>query len=89
MILQWALLRLAGVTMGTRSGNIDPALIPYHDGKGAGLTADEVLDVLNKESGMLGVSGSFKRPCEISRLEAVKGNDRAELALDSFCGQNS
>ena len=47
---------LAGVTMGTRSGNIDPAFIPYIMEK-TGKTADEVLDVLNKESGMLGVSG--------------------------------
>ena len=47
---------LAGVAMGTRSGNIDPALIPFIMEK-TGKTADEVLQVLNKESGLLGVSG--------------------------------
>lgn len=47
---------LAGVTMGTRSGNIDPALIPFIMEK-TGKTAEEVLEVLNKESGLLGISG--------------------------------
>lgn len=47
---------LAGVAMGTRSGNIDPALIPYIMEK-TGMTADEVIEVLNKKSGMLGISG--------------------------------
>ena len=47
---------LAGVTMGTRSGNIDPALIPYIMEK-TGKTAEEVINVLNKESGMLGLTG--------------------------------
>src|SRR5690606_24504293 len=47
---------LAGVTMGTRSGNIDPALIPYIMEK-TGKTADEVVNVLNNESGLLGISG--------------------------------
>lgn len=73
---------LAGVTMGTRSGNIDPALIPFMMEK-TGKTADEVIDVLNKESGMLGVSG-FSSDLRDIELEAVKGNERAELALDIF-----
>src|SRR5690606_6538945 len=47
---------LAGVTMGTRSGNIDPALIPYIMEQ-TGKSAEEVIDVLNKQSGMLAVSG--------------------------------
>lgn len=73
---------LAGVTMGTRSGNIDPALIPYVMEK-TGKTADEVIDVLNKESGMLGVSG-FSSDLRDIELEANNGNHRAELALDIF-----
>ncbi|MBT2643969.1 acetate kinase [Bacillus sp. ISL-41] len=73
---------LAGVTMGTRSGNIDPALIPYIMEK-TDKTADEVLDVLNKESGMLGVSG-FSSDLRDIEDEAEKGNDRAELALKVF-----
>ncbi|MCE3404313.1 acetate kinase, partial [Staphylococcus aureus] len=46
---------LAGVTMGTRSGNIDPALIPFIMEK-TGKTAEQVLEILNKESGLLGLS---------------------------------
>ncbi|WP_102345283.1 acetate kinase [Bacillus sp. Marseille-P3661] len=73
---------LAGVTMGTRSGNIDPALIPYIMEK-TGKTADEVLQVLNKESGMLAISG-FSSDLRDIEIEADKGNHRAELALDVF-----
>jgi acetate kinase len=73
---------LAGVTMGTRSGNIDPALIPYIMEK-TNKSADEVLDVLNKESGMLGVSG-FSSDLRDIEDEAEKGNARAELALKVF-----
>ncbi|MBD8005231.1 acetate kinase [Bacillus norwichensis] len=73
---------LAGVTMGTRSGNIDPALIPYLMEK-TNQTADEVLDILNKKSGMLGVSG-FSSDLRDIEFEASRGNHRAELALDIF-----
>ncbi|MCR2821878.1 acetate kinase [Lederbergia panacisoli] len=73
---------LAGVTMGTRSGNIDPALIPYLMEK-TGKSAEEVLEVLNKKSGMLGVSG-FSSDLRDIELEATAGNHRAELALDIF-----
>ncbi|WP_374721281.1 acetate kinase [Peribacillus tepidiphilus] len=76
---------LAGVTMGTRSGNIDPALIPYIMEK-TGKTADEVLEVLNKKSGMLGLSG-FSSDLRDIELEAEKGNDRAELALEVFANR--
>jgi len=73
---------LAGVTMGTRSGNIDPALIPFIMEK-TGNSADEVLDILNKKSGMLGVSG-FSSDLRDIELEAEKGNERAVLALEVF-----
>ncbi|MGE7120143.1 acetate kinase [Peribacillus sp. NPDC046944] len=76
---------LAGVTMGTRSGNIDPALIPYIMEK-TGTTADEVLDVLNKKSGILALSG-FSSDLRDIQLEADKGNERAELALEVFAGR--
>jgi acetate kinase len=76
---------LAGVTMGTRSGNIDPALIPYIMEK-TNKTADEVLDVLNKESGMLGVSG-FSSDLRDIEDESIKGNERAELALQVFANR--
>ena len=73
---------LAGVTMGTRSGNIDPALIPYIMEK-TNKTAEEVLNVLNKESGMLGVSG-FSSDLRDIQEESNKGNKRAQLALQVF-----
>ncbi|MFE8704216.1 acetate kinase [Cytobacillus sp. FJAT-54145] len=76
---------LAGVTMGTRSGNIDPALIPFIMEK-TNKTADEVLDVLNKKSGMLGVSG-FSSDLRDIEVEAKQGNERAELALEVFANR--
>ncbi|KQL32611.1 acetate kinase [Psychrobacillus sp. FJAT-21963] len=76
---------LAGVTMGTRSGNLDPALIPYLMEK-TGKSAEEVLDILNKKSGMLGVSG-FSSDLRDIVNEASKGNDRAQLALDVFANR--
>ncbi|SHF79156.1 acetate kinase [Ornithinibacillus halophilus] len=75
---------LAGVTMGTRSGNIDPALIPYIMEK-TGKTADEVLNVLNKESGMLALSGFSSDLRDIE--EKANEDKRAELALDVFAGR--
>ena len=76
---------LAGVTMGTRSGNIDPALLPYIMEK-TGSTADEVLEVLNKRSGLLGVSG-FSSDLRDIESEAEEGNRRAELALEVFASR--
>ncbi|MFC0187875.1 acetate kinase [Fictibacillus aquaticus] len=76
---------LAGVTMGTRSGNIDPALIPYIMQK-TGQSAEEVLNVLNNKSGMLGVSG-FSSDLRDIETEAENGNERAELALEVFASR--
>ncbi len=73
---------LAGVTMGTRSGNIDPALIPYIMEQ-TGKSVEEVLDVLNKQSGMLAISG-FSSDLRDIEIEASKGHSRAQLALDVF-----
>ncbi|WP_053218907.1 acetate kinase [Virgibacillus senegalensis] len=73
---------LAGVTMGTRSGNIDPALIPYIMEK-TGKTANEVMTVLNKESGMLALSGFSSDLRDITQRAKDK-DDRAELALEVF-----
>jgi acetate kinase len=73
---------LAGVTMGTRSGNIDPALIPFIMEK-TDQSATEVLDVLNKKSGMLALSG-FSSDLRDIELQAEEGHERAELALEVF-----
>lgn len=75
---------LAGITMGTRSGDIDPSLIPYIMQK-TGKNAFEVLNVLNQESGMLGLSGFSS---DLRDIEAqVDTNDRAELALEVFAAR--
>ncbi|SDJ65901.1 acetate kinase [Salimicrobium halophilum] len=76
---------LAGVTMGTRSGNIDPALIPFIMEK-TGKTADEVMNVLNKESGMLALSG-FSSDLRDIEEKAADGDERAELALEVFANR--
>jgi acetate kinase len=73
---------LAGVAMGTRSGNIDPALVPFIMEK-TGKTVDEVLEVLNKKSGLLGVSGVSSDLRDIV-IAAENGEHRAELALEVF-----
>ncbi|TDQ39108.1 acetate kinase [Aureibacillus halotolerans] len=73
---------LAGVTMGTRSGDIDPALIPYIMEK-TGKTAEEVTNILNKKSGLLGLTGLSSDLRDI--MEAAQGgNHRAELGLEVF-----
>jgi acetate kinase len=76
---------LAGVTMGTRSGNIDPAIIPFLMEK-TNKTVDEVVNVLNKKSGMLAVSG-FSSDLRDIEGEASEGNERAELALEVFANR--
>ncbi|ARK20598.1 acetate kinase [Sporosarcina ureae] len=73
---------LAGVIMGTRSGNIDPALIPYMM-ECTNQTAEEVVNVLNKKSGLLGICGFSSDLRDITEA-AEQGNDRAQLALDVF-----
>lgn len=75
---------LAGVKMGTRSGNIDPALIPYIMEK-TGQSAVEVLNVLNKKSGMLALSGFSSDLRDIE--QQAETNERAELALEVFASR--
>lgn len=73
---------LEGLLMGTRCGDIDPAIIPYLM-KEYSYSYDEVLDIMNKKSGVLGLSGvsSDFRDIEVA---ADGGNNRANLALDVF-----
>ena len=74
---------LAGVPMGTRSGDIDPCVAQYIMNK-EGMTADECLNMLNKKSGMLALSGVSSDFRDIE-AEAAKGNEDCKLALDKFC----
>ena len=74
---------LAGLLMGTRSGDIDPSLIDYVAAK-EGISHGDVGDLLNRESGLLGVSGLTGDMRDL--LDAADGgHHRAELALDMFC----
>lgn len=73
---------LQGLIMGTRSGDIDPAVVSYLCNKEK-MTADEVVNILNKKSGVLGVSGVSSDFRDLEEA-AEKGNTRAQLALDMF-----
>ena len=68
--------------MGTRSGSIDPAIIEYI-AKRKNLDVYQVTDILNKESGVLGLSGVSSDFRDIEGA-AAKGNTHAQLALDLF-----
>lgn len=68
-----------GIPMGTRSGSIDPTVITYLM-KTKGYTAEEIEDILNKKSGLLGVSG-VSNDCRNITAAAEEGNKRAELAF--------
>ena len=71
-----------GLIMGTRSGDIDPAVMPFLADK-ENMSVKEIDNMLNKKSGVLGVSGVSSDFRDIEG-EAEKGNDRARLALDMF-----
>ena len=68
--------------MGTRSGDIDPALVGYLSRR-LEITLPDVEKILNKESGMLGISGISSDLRDVER-EYANGNDRARLALEVY-----
>ena len=73
---------LEGLIMGTRSGDIDPAIVEFIADK-EGITVQEVNTILNKKSGILGISGISSDMRDV--LEAAEeGNERAMLALKAF-----
>ena len=73
---------LAGVSMGTRSGDIDPSIVTFLMKK-ENLSTDEMDTILNKKSGKLGLSGVSSDDRDIETAEK-EGNERAKLALDNF-----
>ena len=77
---------LEGIMMGTRCGNIDAAIIPYLMRKGELTTADEIDKMMNKKSGMLGVSGKTSDNQEIGKL-AEAGDERAILCEKMYSHQ--
>ena len=72
---------LAGLEMGTRCGDIDPAIVPFLVNKG--YSVGEVDQIMNKKSGILGVSGVSSDFRDVEKA-ADEGNQRAQLALDIF-----
>jgi acetate kinase len=75
---------LEGLMMGTRSGDLDPAVIGHLVRK-EGLSVDEVERLLNERSGLLGVSGLSYDMRELLKAAEGKPDSRAALALDMFC----
>lgn len=76
---------LDGLMMGSRSGSVDPGILFFVQ-KSLGLSADDLDRILNKESGLLGISGISADFRQISQ-SAAEGNDRAKLALAIFEGR--
>ncbi|MCQ2424295.1 MAG: acetate kinase [Clostridia bacterium] len=76
---------LAGVMMGTRCGDIDPAIVPYIMKK-EGFTPDEMSDFMNKQCGFLGVSGISSDSREIDAA-SLEGNKRAYLTATTLAYQ--
>lgn len=76
---------LEGITMGTRSGNIDPAIIEFIAGK-EGKSIPEIMNMLNKESGVLGISGVSSDFRDINKGMA-ENNKRCDIAMNVFCYQ--
>ncbi|QGU95238.1 acetate/propionate family kinase [Clostridium bovifaecis] len=73
---------LAGLAMGTRCGNVDPAIVTFLM-KELNLSVEEVDNLMNKKSGVFGISGVSSDFRDIESA-AAEGNERAQLALDMF-----
>ncbi|ESP93213.1 acetate kinase [Pseudoalteromonas luteoviolacea] len=74
---------LEGLVMGTRSGDIDPGLFAYLVNQ-LNYTAKQIDTLLNKESGLLGLS-ELSNDCRTIEESAAQGHEKAQLALDIFC----
>ena len=73
---------LAGIPMVTRSGDIDPSVVTYIMKK-ENMSAQEVEDMLNKKSGVMGISG-LAPDFRVIESESYNNNERAKIAMDSF-----
>ena len=74
---------LEGLIMGTRSGDLDPAVIQYICNK-ENKSVDEVLNMLNKKSGLLGMSGGLSSDCRDITAAAEEGHHLAKVTLDAY-----
>ena len=75
---------LEGLVMGTRSGDVDANLVPYLQ-RVAGMAPEETIDLLNRRSGLLGVSGLSNDMRTLTAAARDDGHGRAALAIDLFC----
>jgi len=75
---------LEGLVMGTRSGDLDPAILDFVSAK-EGLSLREIDSLLNKQSGLLGISGLTGDMRELLAEEAESNDRRARLAIELFC----
>ena len=75
---------LEGLVMGTRSGDIDPAIVDFVGSK-EGLSLRDIDSMLNKQSGLLGISGLTADMRELLAEEAENGDRRVRLAIEIFC----
>ncbi|MCD8225657.1 MAG: acetate kinase [Clostridiales bacterium] len=75
---------LEGLIMGTRSGDIDASVVQFICNK-ENRTVDDVLNILNKKSGVLGLSGGVSSDFRDVEAAAADGNHKAEVALEAFC----
>ena len=73
---------LEGLVMGTRSGDIDPSVFSFL-AENANMTISQITEMLNKKSGLLGISG-LSNDCRTIEEEAAKGHPGAKLALEMF-----
>ena len=76
---------LEGITMGTRSGNIDPAIVEFIANK-ENKSISEVMNILNKNSGVLGISGKSSDFRDLDE-GIIAGDKRCEIAMNVFCYQ--
>jgi acetate kinase len=75
---------LEGLVMGTRSGDVDPGVLEFLSHK-EGMSMTEIMTMLNKHSGLLGLSGLTSDMRELLAEESEHGDRRARLAVDVFC----
>lgn len=74
---------LEGLIMGTRSGDIDPSILQFLAEKEE-LSLGQLMDILNKKSGVLGISGGYSSDFRDLALARDKGNERAKTALEAY-----
>jgi len=74
---------LEGLIMGTRSGDVDPAVVQYIANK-EGKSVDDMLNILNKKSGVLGLSGGVSSDFRDIDKAANEGNEKADVAREAF-----